>query len=116
MPLYEYECKDCAKRVEVIHDVDEKGPKLCPDCHGKLKRLLGVPGLIFKGSGFYVNDYARKDSGADRAKDSAKSSATRERTKKSDEASKDAVDASPKGSSETSVAATGSGSDSRPHA
>lgn len=116
MPNYEYECKDCGKRIEVIHGVDEKRPKHCPDCHGQLKRLLGVPGLIFKGSGFYVNDYARKDSGADRAKDSEKSSAASEHPKKPDEASKDASDKSPKGSSETSVAAAGSGSDSRPHA
>ncbi|MBN1592532.1 MAG: zinc ribbon domain-containing protein [Candidatus Coatesbacteria bacterium] len=61
MPLYEYECKKCGNRVEVIHGVDEEGPKTCPKCKGHLKRLLGVPGLIFKGSGFYVNDYARKD-------------------------------------------------------
>ncbi len=116
MPIYEYECKDCGKRVEVIHGVDEKGPQHCSACQGQLKRLLGVPGLIFKGSGFYVNDYARKDSGDCRESDSAKSSAVSESQKKPDEASKDAADKSPKGRSETSVAAAGSGSDSRPHA
>jgi len=70
MPLYEYECKECGIRVEVIHAVDEDRPEHCPKCKGKLKRLLGVPGLIFKGSGFYVNDYARKSTATDKSKGS----------------------------------------------
>jgi len=70
MPLYEYECKDCGNRVEVLQGIDEQGPKCCKKCGGELKRLLGVPGLIFKGSGFYVNDYARKDTVVDKPKGS----------------------------------------------
>lgn len=59
MPLYEYECENCGNHIEVLHGVDEKGPERCAKCGGKLKRLIGAPGLIFKGSGFYVNDYGR---------------------------------------------------------
>jgi len=70
MPLYEYECKDCGNRVEVLQGIDEQGPKCCKKCGGELKRLMGAPGLIFKGSGFYVNDYARKDTVADKPKGS----------------------------------------------
>ena len=106
MPIYEYECRDCGKRIEVIHGVDEKGPEHCLACQGQLKRLLGVPGLIFKGSGFYINDYARKDSGANRAHESAKSSTASKPTKKPDEASKDAAGVSPKNASEATSAAT----------
>ncbi|MBN2208666.1 MAG: zinc ribbon domain-containing protein [Candidatus Coatesbacteria bacterium] len=62
MPLYEYKCVKCGHRMEVLLDVDEPEPESCPECKGKLKRLLGVPGLIFKGSGFYATDYARKNS------------------------------------------------------
>ena len=106
MPLYEYECKDCGKRIEVIHGVDEKAPDHCQACQGPLKRLLAVPGLIFKGSGFYVNDYARKDSAANRAQKSMESSADSAPTKKPDKASKDTADASPKDAKEsTSTAA-----------
>ncbi len=59
MPLYEYECENCKNHIEVLHGVDEKGPERCAKCGGKLKRLIGAPGLIFKGPGFYVNDYGR---------------------------------------------------------
>ena len=70
MPLYEYECRECGSRVEVIHDVDEDRPEHCPKCGGELKRLLGVPGLIFKGSGFYVNDYGRRSTVGEKTKGS----------------------------------------------
>ncbi|MCD6326185.1 zinc ribbon domain-containing protein [bacterium] len=60
MPLYEYQCKTCGKKIEIIQDVDHEAPECCPVCKGELKRLLGVPALIFKGTGFYATDYAKK--------------------------------------------------------
>lgn len=92
MPLWEYECKDCGTHVEVLQDRDEEGPEHCPKCKGELKRLMSVPGLIFKGSGFYVNDYAHKDTAAQRSKDErerAASTGDSEPTKKAAEAVKD---------------------------
>jgi len=67
MPLYEYECEKCGNHIEIIHGVDEKGPERCAKCGSKLKRVLGVPGLIFKGSGFYVNDYGHNSVDGGRA-------------------------------------------------
>jgi len=92
MPLWEYECRDCGSHVEVLQGLDEEGPEHCPKCKGKLKRLLSVPGLIFKGSGFYVNDYAHKDTVAQRSKDEkelAASTGDSEPTKEAAEAAKD---------------------------
>lgn len=62
MPLYEYECTVCGHRVERIEKVS--GPHLgeCPKCGGKVERILAPPAIQFKGSGWYVTDYARKGS------------------------------------------------------
>ncbi len=65
MPTYDYQCEACGKVVEVFHAMSESGPEFC-DCakQGRLRRLLSPgSGLIFKGSGFYITDYARKDGG-----------------------------------------------------
>jgi putative FmdB family regulatory protein len=58
MPLYEYECLKCHKKIEKIQKVGDKGPQKCPYCGGPLKKLLSIPALKFKGSGWYVTDYA----------------------------------------------------------
>ena len=59
MPLYEYECKKCGKHSEKIENF--KGPHLkkCPKCGGRVERLMSAPAIQFKGSGWYVTDYAR---------------------------------------------------------
>ncbi len=60
MPIYEYQCDRCGERREVIQKVDAPAP-LCDRCGTALKRLISPPaGLVFKGSGWYVTDYARK--------------------------------------------------------
>jgi putative FmdB family regulatory protein len=64
MPLYEYECFLCGHRFERIQRVSDAPLTECPACGGSVRRLLGVPALQFKGSGFYVTDYAKKESGA----------------------------------------------------
>ncbi len=60
MPLYEYECGRCGKRTEVIQRVGDPPPESCSECGGALRRLLSAPAFQFKGSGWYVTDYARK--------------------------------------------------------
>ena len=57
MPIYEYECEKCACRFELKRRFgeDEGGP-CCPQCQGKVRRLFSLPAILFKGSGFYVND------------------------------------------------------------
>ena len=63
MPTYDYECKDCHHAFEVFQSMSAKPLRKCPECGGKVKRLIGTgAGIIFKGSGFYETDYKRKNS------------------------------------------------------
>ena len=58
MPLYEFECQTCHNRFEKIQSVKEPDPN-CPKCGGAVERLLHAPAVQFKGSGWYVTDYAK---------------------------------------------------------
>src|SRR5712672_157133 len=60
MPLYEYQCKKCKHRFEKIQTYSDKPIKKCPECGGPVEKLLSAPAIQFKGSGWYVNDYAKK--------------------------------------------------------
>ena len=63
MPTYEYECQNCNHLFEEFQSMTAKPLKKCPECGGKVKRLIGTgAGIIFKGSGFYETDYKRKNS------------------------------------------------------
>ena len=71
MPLYEYQCESCGHRFEVIHKFSDATVRTCPNCAGTVRRLLSSPAIQFKGSGFYITDYARKSSaGSASGKDS----------------------------------------------
>jgi putative FmdB family regulatory protein len=63
MPLYEYECFVCGHGFERIRTVADASSVSCPECGGKVRRLLGVPALQFKGSGWYVTDYGKGNGG-----------------------------------------------------
>ncbi len=63
MPLYEYQCKKCHHRFEKIQKFSDKPLKKCPDCGGPVEQLISAPAVQFKGSGWYVTDYAKKSSG-----------------------------------------------------
>jgi putative FmdB family regulatory protein len=56
MPIYEYQCKECGVRFERMQSFSEDPVKICPECEGNVQRLIQPAGIIFKGSGFYVND------------------------------------------------------------
>lgn len=60
MPLYEYECQECGHRFEMLQKVSDSPLKACVKCKGKVERLLSSPAIQFKGSGWYITDYARK--------------------------------------------------------
>ncbi len=62
MPLYEYQCDACAHRFEVIQQYKDAPIDICPKCGGEVKKLFSSPAIQFKGSGFYITDYARKGS------------------------------------------------------
>ena len=61
MPIYEYACQKCGRQHEIVQKISEKALTRCPSCKGKLTRLLSASALQFKGSGWYVTDYARPD-------------------------------------------------------
>jgi len=63
MPLYEYQCKKCHHRFERIQKFSDPHVKKCPDCGGPVEQVLSAPAVQFKGSGWYVTDYAKKSSG-----------------------------------------------------
>lgn len=60
MPLYEYQCKKCGHRFEKIQKFSDKMIRKCPECGGAVEQLLSAPAVQFKGSGWYVTDYAKK--------------------------------------------------------
>ena len=63
MPLYEYECEACGKRFEKIQKFSDPHVDVCPNCgKGPVRKLPSSPAIQFKGSGFYITDYAKKSS------------------------------------------------------
>jgi putative FmdB family regulatory protein len=60
LPLYEYQCKACGHVFEKIKSFSDPEEKECPVCKGEVERLLSAPAVQFKGSGWYVTDYAGK--------------------------------------------------------
>jgi putative FmdB family regulatory protein len=84
MPTYEYECNKCGHRFEKFQSITEKPLQRCPECKGKVSRLIGTgAGIIFKGSGFYATDY-RSDSykSAARADSTSSSKSTESKSEK----------------------------------
>src|SRR5438034_11470374 len=64
MPLYEYQCDGkCGRRFEVIRKFSDPPLEKCPTCGGPVHKLQSSPALQFKGSGFYITDYPKKDQG-----------------------------------------------------
>lgn len=59
MPLYEYACRKCGERIEIIQKLSDPLSTHCPKCGGELRKLISSPAIQFKGSGFYKNDYAK---------------------------------------------------------
>ncbi|MCI0472413.1 MAG: zinc ribbon domain-containing protein [Ignavibacteria bacterium] len=63
MPTYDYKCGNCGNTFEIMQSIKDEPLKLCERCgHESLVKVISVPaGLIFKGSGFYLTDYAKKN-------------------------------------------------------
>jgi putative FmdB family regulatory protein len=96
MPLYEYECKKCGHRFERIQKFSDPMVKKCPECGGKVEQMVSAPAVQFKGSGWYVTDYAKRQgssssSDSDGKSDSKKESAESAESKDAKE-SKDSKD------------------------
>jgi putative FmdB family regulatory protein len=76
MPLYEYICERCGETTETLQRHGDPPPPECPKCGGPLRKKMSAPAFQFKGSGWYVTDYARKggDKGGEAAGKSGGSS------------------------------------------
>jgi len=89
MPLYEYQCDGkCKQRFELIRKFSDPPVEKCPNCGGKVHKLMSSPAIQFKGSGWYITDYAKKDSTAAGKSDPGTSSSDSKETKSSDNADK----------------------------
>lgn len=92
MPIYEFECKKCKAHIEVFQKVSDKPPVKCRKCGGRLERKLSAPAIQFKGSGWYVTDYASK---ATKSEKSESESSSESKTDKSEKAEKKTKESSP---------------------
>ena len=101
MPLYEYECGRCKHRFELIQKFSDKPVRKCPDCGGRTERLISAPAIRFKGTGWYVTDYA--DKGRSQAS-SEQSEAMREASDSKSESASSAKDKSKSSAKEKSAA------------
>ena len=101
MPLYEYQCESCDGRFERIQKFSDPPVEVCPSCGGTVKKLLSSPAIQFKGSGWYITDYAKKSStdakpAASKETASADSSSSASTTKNESKDSKDSSSSSTK--------------------
>ena len=105
MPLYEYKCLKCGRRTEKIETVAGPHLKKCPHCGGKVEAMISAPAIQFKGSGWYVTDYAGKsNSGGDKSEKGKDDKSSSEK-KDSDKKDSSATDS---GSKESSTKETSS--------
>jgi putative FmdB family regulatory protein len=93
VPLYEYRCKACGHQFEKIQSFSAPEEKVCPVCGGEVERLISAPAVQFKGSGWYVTDYAAK-SGGSKPATSASSDSTASKTESKPSASTESSSAS----------------------
>ena len=109
MPLYEYECDACGHRFEVIQKFSDALVDTCPKCAGVVHKLVSSPAIQFKGTGWYITDYAKKDpANAGKADGSKEQDGSKDKDSASSEKSE--KKGSEKGASEKSTADQG-GSD-----
>lgn len=78
MPIYEYQCAKCGKTIEVIQKMSDKPLKKHEGCGGALTKLISAAGFQFKGTGWYVTDYARKSSGESKETSTEKKTESKE--------------------------------------
>ena len=103
MPIYEYKCSKCGKTIEVIQKMSDKPLKKHEQCGGALTKLISAAGFQFKGTGWYVTDYARKSSSEN------KETASDNKTESKESSSNGSKESSSSGSSSAAKAEGGKG-------
>lgn len=108
MPLYEYQCESCNNRFERIQKFSDPPIETCPVCgKGPVKKLLSSPAIQFKGSGWYITDYAKKSSSDGGSSGSAGTTGEKKTETKTDSSTKsDTSTSSNAGSSGTTKSET----------
>jgi putative FmdB family regulatory protein len=96
MPIYEYKCKKCGSHFEKRQSVSEEPLKVCEHCEGELEKQWSLSGFAFKGEGWYVTDYSKKNGAKSESSGGEKSSSSDATTASSDSASKPKSDTSAK--------------------
>ncbi|RQN09798.1 FmdB family transcriptional regulator [Aeromicrobium camelliae] len=76
MPMYQYQCTDCAEGLEVRQSFSDAALTECPTCGGSLRKVFGSVGVVFKGSGFYRNDSRSTSSTSSSSSSSTSSSSS----------------------------------------
>ena len=111
MPLYEYECPKCGT-FELVRKFSDAPLESCPTCARPVEKLASAPAIQFKGTGWYITDYARKSSGVEGSKEGKDKAAAKESSKESSTSasseSKSATTETKSGSTETKSSSSGS--------
>jgi putative FmdB family regulatory protein len=79
MPIYEYKCSQCHATVEVLQKAKDKPPEKCQKCGGPLVKLISSPAIQFKGNGWYITDYPKKNAPSQDATPAAKPESGKEK-------------------------------------
>jgi len=96
MPIYEYECRKCKSHTEAFQKVNDKPLTKCKKCGGRLEKMISRSAIQFKGSGWYVTDYAAKATKSDKSESESKpEKKTDKKSKESSPAKKSTDKASP---------------------
>ena len=106
MPTYSYACTQCDNKFDMVQAFSDDALTECPQCEGRLRKLFGKVGVVFKGSGFYRTDSreAAKSSSNGSSKSSDSSSSTTSTEKKSDSSKSDSSSSSSSSSGSSSSA------------
>src|SRR5688572_12694009 len=81
MPLYEYQCDACGRRFELIRKFSDPPLEKCPSCGGAVQKLVSSPAFQFKGTGFYITDYGKKEQPSTSQSDEARADAAASKDK-----------------------------------
>ena len=110
MPTYEYRCTECDHAFEAVQAFTDDSIEVCPSCGGRVRKLFGNVGIVFKGSGFYKTDSRDKKSAVSSASESTSSNGSDTESKSSGD--KVSADSKPSGGSEGSSSKSDSGGSS----
>ena len=114
MPLYEYECGACGRRFEIIQKFSDPPPETCRLCgKGPARRLMSSPAIQFKGTGFYITDYAQKgksDDSSSKTPEKKDSDTAKSETTKSDSGGSGSTETSTKSETKSDTAGSSTSS------